>query len=307
VHQRPALQAREDGTVDRLRVLLAAEDEAGARAGESLVRRRGDEVAVLGRVRVQPGGDEPGEMRHVAEQERADLVGDRAELPRLDRARVGRAAADDQLRPVLLGEREHLVVVDPHRLARDAVMDDRVQPTGEVDLQSVREVAAVREREREDRVTRLERRHVDGLVRRRTRVRLDICVLGPEERLGALDRDRLDLVDDLAAAVVALARVALRVFVRRHRSDRLEDARPREVLRGDQLDLAALALELAREQLGDLGVDLQQAGGAQLLDRFVGDGHGRLLSGWTRDRTRRPGGPCPHRRRPRAARPAPAR
>ena len=76
-------------------MLLAAEDEAGARACEGLVRRRGDEVAVLDRVRLQAGGDEPGEMGHVAEEQRADLVGDRAEAVRLDGARIGRAAADD--------------------------------------------------------------------------------------------------------------------------------------------------------------------------------------------------------------------
>ena len=56
-------------------------------------------------------------MGHVAEQQRAHLVGDLAEPVGLDRARVGRAAADDQLRPVLLREREHLVVVDHVRLA----------------------------------------------------------------------------------------------------------------------------------------------------------------------------------------------
>ena len=79
-------------------MLLAAEDEAGARAGERLVRRRRDEVAVLDGVRMQAGGDEAREVRHVAEQERADLVGDLAELVRLDRARIRGAAADDQLR-----------------------------------------------------------------------------------------------------------------------------------------------------------------------------------------------------------------
>ena len=72
-----------------------------------------------------------------------DLVGDRAERGGLDGARVGRAAADDQLRPVLLREREHLVVVDDVRLARDAVVGDRVEPAGEVDLEPVREMAAV--------------------------------------------------------------------------------------------------------------------------------------------------------------------
>ena len=144
--------------------------------------------------------------------------------------------------------REHLVVVDEHRLARHAVVGDRVEPPGEVDLEPVREVAAVRELEREDRVARLQHRHVDGHVRLSAGVRLDVRVLGAEELLRAVDRELLDLVDDLAAAVVPLAGIALRVLVRRRRADRLEDRRPGEVLRGDQLDLVALPLELAAEQ-----------------------------------------------------------
>ena len=134
-------------------------------------------------------------------------------------------------------------------------------------------MAAVRELEREDRVARLQRGHVDGHVRLGACVRLDVRVLGSEERLRAVDRGLLDLVDDVAAAVVALARVALGVLVRRHRADGLEHARPREVLGRDQLDLAPLALELAAEELRDLGVDLREPGGAQLLERLVRDGH----------------------------------
>src|SRR5207248_8436352 len=67
VHERAALHAGEDRPIDRLGMLLAAEDEAGARPGQRLMRRRGDEVAVLDRVRMQPGSDEPGEVRHVAQ------------------------------------------------------------------------------------------------------------------------------------------------------------------------------------------------------------------------------------------------
>ena len=63
----------------------------------------------------------------------------------------------------------------------------------------------MRELEREDRVPGLERCEIDGHVRLRARVWLDVRVLGPEERLRAVDRRLLDLVDDLAAAVVALA------------------------------------------------------------------------------------------------------
>src|SRR2546423_596863 len=82
---------------------------------------------------------------------------------------------------------------------------------------------ARRELEREDRVARLRRGGGDGHVRLRARVRLDVGVLGPEELLGPVDRELLDLVDALAAAVVPPARVALRVLVRRRRPDRLED------------------------------------------------------------------------------------
>ena len=104
------------------------------------------------------------------------------------------------------------------------------------------------EPQREDRVAGLQAREVHGHVRLRAGVRLHVRVLGAEQLLRPVDRELLDLVDDLAAAVVALARVALGVLVRRHAADRLEHARPGEVLGGDQLDAVALPLELAAEQ-----------------------------------------------------------
>src|SRR4029079_7134434 len=193
------------------------------------------------------------------------------------RPRVGRPAADDHLRLVLLGQGQDLVVVDHVRLARDAVVGDRVEPAAEVDLQAVGEVAAVRELEREDRVARLQRRHVHGHVRLRAGVRLDVRVLGAEQLLRTVDRRLLDLVDDLAAAVVAPPGVALGVLVGRHRPDGLEDRGPGEVLGGDQLDLAALALVFLAEQLRDVRVELGQARGAEVLDRLLCDRH---CPGW---------------------------
>ena len=96
VHQRAALHAREVRAVDLGRVLFAAEHEAGARPGERLVRRRRDEVTMRHGTRVEARGDEPGEVRHVAEQQSSHLVGDLAEPIGLDGARISRAAADDQ-------------------------------------------------------------------------------------------------------------------------------------------------------------------------------------------------------------------
>ena len=136
------------------------------------------------------------------------------------------------------------------------------------------------ELERQDRVSRLERRQVDGHVRLRAGVRLDVRVVGAEELLRAVDRQLLDLVDDFAAAVVALARIALRVLVGRRRADRLHDRRPGEVLRRDQLDLVALSLDLATEELCDLRVQLLEAGCGQLLEGLLRDGHLSPLPGF---------------------------
>ena len=206
VLERASLHAREHRSVERRGVLLLAQHEAAAGPGERLVRRGGDEVAVGRRVRVQARGDEAGEMGHVAEEQGADLVGDGPEALGLDHPGIRRGAADDELRAVLLREAEHLVEVDEAGLAVDAVGGDRVEVAREVHLVPVRQVAAVVEPQGQDRVAGLEAGEVDGHVRLRAGVGLHVRVLGSEDRLRALDREPLDLVDHLAAAVVPLAR-----------------------------------------------------------------------------------------------------
>ena len=137
-----------------------------------------------------------------------------------------------------------------------AVGADLVQLAGEVDPHAVREVAAVRQLEAEDLVARVDQRVQHGGVGRRARVRLDVGVLGAEQRLGAGDRDGLRDVDLLAAAVVAAAGVALGVLVGEHGALRLQDRAGHEVLARDHLERALLAGELTVEDGGDLRVQL---------------------------------------------------
>ena len=108
----------------------------------------------------------------------------------------------------------------------------------------------------EDGVARLQQREVDGGVGRGARVRLHVGEAGAEERLDPVDGELLDHVDVLAAAVVALARVALGVLVGEHRALRLHDGDRREVLRGDHLQRGLLAVQLLLHRGVDLGVDL---------------------------------------------------
>ncbi len=185
-------------------------------------------------------------MRHVDHQVGADLVGDRAEAREIERARIGREAGDDQLRLALERQLLERVVVDLAIVGADAVLHGVEQLAGEVDLGAVRQVAAVVEAHAEDRVARLQQREIDGGIGLRTGVRLHVGVVGAEQLLRALDRQTLGDVDELAAAVVALAGITLGVLVRQHRALGLEHPRARVVLGGDQLDVVFLALALRR-------------------------------------------------------------
>jgi hypothetical protein len=105
VLERAALLAGEDRRVDLLGVLLLAQDDPRARAAERLVDRGGDHVGVGHGARVLPGRDEAGEVRHVDEEQGADLVGDLPEAREVQVAGVGRPARDDHLRPALARRR----------------------------------------------------------------------------------------------------------------------------------------------------------------------------------------------------------
>ena len=221
----------------------------------------------------RPGRDQPGEVGHVHHQVGAHRVGDPAELGEVELPGVRGPAGNDQRRLVLQGQGLDLGHVDPVVLFTDLVRDDVVEPAGEVDLHAVRQVPAVGQVQAHDGVARTDQGVHHRGVGLRAGVRLDVRVPGAEQGLDPVDRELFDHVNVLAAAVVALARVALGVLVRQHRTLRLHDGPGGVVLRGDHFQAVALA--------GQLGVDLRrdlriqrgqvrvQARGDDLLKRDV--------------------------------------
>ena len=79
------------------------------------------------------------------------------------------------------------------------------------------EVPAHRQCEAHDLIAWLEESEIDGEVGRRARVGLHVGVLGAKQGTGTFDGQRFQRVDDLLAFVVTLLRVALAVFVGKHR------------------------------------------------------------------------------------------
>ena len=104
------------------------------------------------------------------------------------------------------------------------------------------QVAAGREAEAHEGVARIEQREEHCLVHLAAAVGLDVGVFAAEQLLGTLDRQVLGDVDILAAAVIALARIALGILVREYRALRGEHRRRGEVLAGYQLDGGTLAV-----------------------------------------------------------------
>ena len=132
-------------------------------------------------------------------------------------------------------------------------------------------MAAGREIEAHERVAGLHQRHEHALIGLAAGIRLHIGEPAVEQSAGALDRQLLGDVDELAAAVVAPARIAFRVFVGHHRALRLEHRARDDVLRGDQLDLVALAAEFELDRAGDLRIGVGERRGKE---RVRTDGHG---------------------------------
>ena len=103
-------------------------------------------------------------------------------------------------------------------------------------------------------VARLEGRQIDGRVGLGAGVRLHVGVLGAEELLRAVAGQVLDDVDELAAAVVAPAGIALGVFVGQHAADGLHHGGAGVVFAGDHFQAVGLPLDFAGDGGPDFGI-----------------------------------------------------
>ncbi len=225
-------------------------------------------------------GHEPGNMRHVDEQMRADGIGDLAEPREINDAGIRGGARGDHRRPDFLGLFLQSVVIDLLRFRADAVLTDLVKFAGKIRGMAVGEMAAVGEVHRQNLVARLQHREVNGHVRLRAAVRLDVYVFAAEQPLRTVDRELLDGVDVLTAAVPAFARIALGILVRQDAALRLHHRAARKIFGGDQLDVFKLPFFFRHDGGVNFGIDLAQAAAGRrggIGGRGSGSGVVRLI------------------------------
>ncbi len=291
VHVRPALHPGEHRLIDLLRELRLAENHAAARPAQRFVSGRRDDIEPgVERIRERTAGDQSADVRDVGHRQRADFIGDRTEAGIVELARIRRVAAQHDLRLHLLCRLEHAVVVDLAARRQRAIADEVEDPAHARHRRAVRQVAAMRKVHRENRVARLEARHVHGLVHRRAAQRLHVGVLGAEQSFGTLDRERFDAVRELLATVVAAPGVALGILVGEHAAVGRVDLRECVVLGRDQLDAIALSLLFALQ--GGIHVGI---GSLDEIERDLHGGAPRVRSGTSAQASGRSRGrPCTH-------------
>src|SRR4051794_40026273 len=124
---------------------------------------------------------------------------------------------------MLARERGDLIEIEAVRVACYSIRDELIEDAADVQLHAVREMPAMSEIQAKDNIARFEGCEIDSRICLRAAVRLNVSEFSSEELLCAVDRQLLDDVDELAAAIVASTRVALSVFVGEYTAGRLHD------------------------------------------------------------------------------------
>ena len=112
---------REDIFVDRFGLLSLAHHDATPGSAQGFVGGRGDEVGIGNRIRMEPCGNQPGDVGDVYQQIGTDRLGNLLESWKIEGARIGTGAYDEHAWPAFLCQLLHRVIVDGFGLTVHAV------------------------------------------------------------------------------------------------------------------------------------------------------------------------------------------
>ena len=146
----------------------------------------------------------------------------------------------------------HLVIVDSSGLRVKSVCHSLVKNAGCIDRRAVRKMSSLGKVKTHEHVARLQHSHLHSKVGLGTGMRLNIGILSSVELAEPVDGELLYLVHHLASSVVALARIALRIFVRADRTHCLEHLVRDIVFRRNKFQSLRLSLLFLSDQIKKL-------------------------------------------------------
>jgi hypothetical protein len=238
-----SLTGGEDSLVDPLfdirLLVLSEEDQTGPGSTQSLVGGGSDHVTVLEGRSLFTGGNQTGDMGHVAQQVRTVGVGDLPEPGVVPVTGVGGSTTDDESGLVKTGIGLQLLVVDQTGLGVDSVREGLEVDGRSGDLLlggvvTVSQVTTVRESETHDPVLRVDQGSERGKVGGGSRVRLNVdspdLGVKVESLESTVTTQVLEDIDVLVSSVVTSSGKTLRVLVGEHGTIGLHNGQRGQVL-----------------------------------------------------------------------------
>lgn len=261
---RASLEHWEDGKVDLLKQILFAENYARAGTAQTLVRRRGHDIAELEWIVHLLRGDKTANVCDVSHEVGTHTVGNLSITSVIEISGVATGTTEKNIWAELSHSRlKRVHVNDTSLLVYKVWLADKVVARSGylfgLGLMSMGQVTAVCQRQTHKLGAWLKQARIDSKVcwTAGQWLYVDTPFLSTEAESikSTLLAESLDLVNDLVAAIVAFAWVALRVLVRQAGSQSLHHGLGSEVLASNQLDTLDLSLALFRNQLGHLRVN----------------------------------------------------
>lgn len=172
---------------------------------------------------------------------------------------IGGRARYNQLRADFLCLRFQFIIINAVRDGVNAVGDEVIVQSGEVDGASVRQVPAVGKAHAHDRVACVQERDIYGGVRLRAGVGLYIGIRGAEQSLGTLNCKVFHNVHAAAASVVPVCGVPLCILVGEDTAGGGKYCFRNDILRCDKFKSVLLARKLRPDGSGDFRIVRRQA------------------------------------------------
>ncbi|CGW50339.1 Uncharacterised protein [Salmonella enterica subsp. enterica serovar Typhi] len=214
MHQRPALQAGKDGAVDFFRQPgVVGQNHAATRPAQRFMRGGGNHIGIRQRRGETAARHQPGKMRHIHQQHRADGIGNAAKAGKIIVSWVGRSPGDNQPRALTLRDRLNLIHINKTAMRIDAIVKGVKPFAGLIDRRAVSEMAAALQAHAQNFVAGFQQRQIYRLIRLAAGVRLHVNITRAEKLLRAGYRQHLNLINELTAAVVAVLVIAFGVFI----------------------------------------------------------------------------------------------
>src|SRR5208282_1802425 len=267
--QRTSLHPRKNNLIDFLGEFRLAQNHPRPWPAQRLMRGRSHDLRMRNRRGMRSARHQSGKVRHIDEVERTDFIRNLPHASKIDDPRIRAAAANNQLRTLRRSDPFQFVVIDGLGFFGYAVRNDLVSLAREIQRMSMGEVSAMRQVQPKNRVAGLQHRGVSRLIGLRSRVRLHVGMFRAKKFLHPLARQSLDHVGKFASAVIALARIPLRILIGEYRPGSFQHSLADKIFRGNELQTFMLAANF----VVDSGCNLR-------INFIEWAGHGRVFHNW---------------------------